>query len=152
MTSSVPYIRVERPDSQLDMTNEVFDLEGSVRTLLDAVGGLPENEIDTQSRLTFEVCIDGRRYILSIVESGVEDGGQPCRLSPREQEIVRLIAKGFPTKTIASELGLRPCTVSTYTKRIYLKLKVNSRAEMVAKVLHEPSLFRYHLRPAERAS
>jgi DNA-binding NarL/FixJ family response regulator len=90
--------------------------------------------------MVFELCLDGRNYTVSIVGFSAEDGDQRPHLSPRELDIARLIAKGMPTKTIALMLGLRPCTVSTYTKRIYLKLNVNSRAEMVAKMLNEYGL------------
>jgi DNA-binding NarL/FixJ family response regulator len=56
-------------------------------------------------------------------------------LSHREQEIVRLISKGLPNKTIALKLAISPYTVSTYLRRIFLKLNVRSRSEMVAKIL-----------------
>jgi two-component system, NarL family, nitrate/nitrite response regulator NarL len=58
-------------------------------------------------------------------------------LSPREQEIARLIAKGLPNKTIAAVLDISPWTVSTHLRRIFTKLGVSSRAEMVAQVLKE---------------
>ena len=57
------------------------------------------------------------------------------RLSPREREIVRLIAKGLPTKAIAASLDISLWTVATHLRRIFMKLGVNSRAEMVARVL-----------------
>ncbi|MBI5668079.1 MAG: response regulator transcription factor [Chloroflexi bacterium] len=84
-------------------------------------------------RLSFDIHLDGYHYTVWIVQS--ERDPRP-QLSPREWEIAHLISKGLPTKAIASALRLRPCTVSTYTKRIYLKLNVNSRAEMVAKILN----------------
>jgi DNA-binding CsgD family transcriptional regulator len=58
-------------------------------------------------------------------------------LSPREQEIARLVAKGLPNKTIAAVLDISPWTVSTHMRRIFTKLGVSSRAEMVAHVLKE---------------
>jgi DNA-binding CsgD family transcriptional regulator len=61
-------------------------------------------------------------------------------LSPREQEIARLIIRGLPNKTIASVLDISPWTVGTYIKRIFAKLNVNTRAEMVAKLLREDLL------------
>jgi two-component system nitrate/nitrite response regulator NarL len=53
-------------------------------------------------------------------------------LSPREQEIVRLVSSGHPNKTIAHKLAISQHTVNTHVRRIFLKLGVNSRAEMVA--------------------
>lgn len=53
-------------------------------------------------------------------------------LSPREQEIVRLVAAGRPNKTIAKILEISPWTVNTHIRRVFAKMKVSSRAEMVA--------------------
>lgn len=55
-------------------------------------------------------------------------------LSPREQEIVRLVAAGHPNKVIAAVLDISYWTVGTHLRRIFGKLGVTSRAAMVAKV------------------
>lgn len=56
-------------------------------------------------------------------------------LSPREQEIVRLVSNGHPNKAIARELAISQHTVNTHVRRIFDKLGVSSRAEMVAYAL-----------------
>ena len=56
-------------------------------------------------------------------------------LSPREQEIVRMVIKGHPNKTIAAVLEISTWTVATYLRRIYARLGVGTRASMVARVL-----------------
>ena len=56
-------------------------------------------------------------------------------LSPREQEIARMIAKGYANKTIAAVLDISVWTVSTHLRRIFAKLGVTSRAAMVTKML-----------------
>ena len=53
-------------------------------------------------------------------------------LSPREQEIVRLVAIGYPNKTIAAILDISPWTVATHIRRIFGKLAVHGRAAMIA--------------------
>ena len=53
-------------------------------------------------------------------------------LSPREQEIVYLVSNGLPNKGIARKLAISQHTVNTHVRRIFDKLGVNSRAEMVA--------------------
>jgi DNA-binding CsgD family transcriptional regulator len=58
-------------------------------------------------------------------------------LSPREQEISRMVAKGYANKTIAAVLDISSWTVSTYIRRIFAKLWVGSRAAMVARLLEE---------------
>jgi len=56
-------------------------------------------------------------------------------LSPREYEVARMVARGYPNKTIASVLEISSWTVSTHLRRIFAKLDVTSRAAMVAKLL-----------------
>jgi DNA-binding CsgD family transcriptional regulator len=49
-------------------------------------------------------------------------------LSPREIEVLRLIAAGLPTAEIAEQLYLSPRTVTTHLASIYNKLGFNSRS------------------------
>lgn len=56
-------------------------------------------------------------------------------LSPREQEVLDCLARGFLYKEIAEKLGISYETVHTYIRRIYEKLQVRSRTEAVAKFL-----------------
>lgn len=87
---------------------------------------------------------DGRQVLLEIELNGVvcrlvevtpPDEERPA-LSPREQEIVRMVAKGYGNKTIARVLDISCWTVSTYLRRIFAKLNVGTRAAMVAKAHH----------------
>lgn len=55
-------------------------------------------------------------------------------LSPREEEVLRLLAKGHRSKEIADQLGVGVGTVNTYVRHIYEKLHVRSRAEAVARL------------------
>jgi DNA-binding CsgD family transcriptional regulator len=52
-------------------------------------------------------------------------------LSPREQEIARMVARGYANKTIASVLEISSWTVASHLRRIFVKLGVSSRAAMV---------------------
>ena len=56
-----------------------------------------------------------------------EDAG----LSPRESEVLSLIAKGFSFGEIAKLLGVSQHTITTHVKKIYQKLVVHSRGEAV---------------------
>jgi DNA-binding NarL/FixJ family response regulator len=58
-------------------------------------------------------------------------------LSPREQEVLDSLAKGFLYKEIAEKLGISYETVHTYIRRIYEKLQVRTRTEAVAKFLKQ---------------
>jgi DNA-binding CsgD family transcriptional regulator len=61
-------------------------------------------------------------------------------LSPREEEIARMVAAGYPNKTIAAVLDISSWTVGTHLRRVFAKLGVGSRAAMVARLLEEGSL------------
>lgn len=50
-------------------------------------------------------------------------------LTPRETEVLRLIAKGFTAQQVAATLSISPHTAAGYVKDIYRKLSVSSRAE-----------------------
>jgi DNA-binding NarL/FixJ family response regulator len=54
-------------------------------------------------------------------------------LSPREREVLDLLAMGFIYKEIGSKLNIGPETVRTYVKNICQKMHVRSRLEAVAK-------------------
>lgn len=56
-------------------------------------------------------------------------------LTPREQEVIDLLAKGYLYKEIAEQLKISYGTVHTYVERIFKKLHVRSRAQAVAKYL-----------------
>ena len=51
-------------------------------------------------------------------------------LSPREKQLVLLLLRGMTLRQAAPELGLTVSTVATYSKSIYKKLGINSRAEL----------------------
>ncbi len=50
-------------------------------------------------------------------------------LSEREMEVLRLASKGLTYQETATVLGLTVNTVGTYTRRVYTKLAVSSRAQ-----------------------
>jgi DNA-binding NarL/FixJ family response regulator len=52
-------------------------------------------------------------------------------LTPREIDVVRLIAKGLSNKEIAARLGIADGTVKIHLHNIYEKVKINRRAELV---------------------
>ena len=61
---------------------------------------------------------------------------QGDELSPREQEVLELLARGYLYKEIAERLNISVPTVNTYIRRMYEKLHVRSRAQAVAKYAH----------------
>jgi DNA-binding NarL/FixJ family response regulator len=81
-----------------------------------------EQWIDKQlSNLALESLL--RRETAGRARSGV--------LSPRETEIVRMVAGGLGNKELAERLGVSEGTIKIHLHNIYKKLKVHSRLELV---------------------
>jgi DNA-binding NarL/FixJ family response regulator len=59
----------------------------------------------------------------------------PEQLTPRQEEILGLMARGFVAKEIAQKLGISFDTVRFHLKDIYAKLHVRSKTEAVVKYL-----------------
>jgi DNA-binding NarL/FixJ family response regulator len=78
-----------------------------------------------------------RKVVQSFRRSGSETDGTND-LSPREREVLELLARGYLYKEIAERLTISVPTVSTYIRRIYEKLHVRSRAQAVAIFAHLP--------------
>lgn len=51
-------------------------------------------------------------------------------LTPRECEVVKLVLRGYSTKSISQALGISPGTVKVHRENIYGKLAVSSQAEL----------------------
>ncbi len=74
---------------------------------------------------------------LSIRASGGRSQGTDL-LSPREAQILQLIARGLTNRTIAREIGIAPRTADQHVHNIFVKVGVRSRAEAVRYALeHE---------------
>jgi DNA-binding NarL/FixJ family response regulator len=74
-----------------------------------------------------------RKVVQSFKQAEVPSGQE---LSPREQEVLGLLARGYLYKEIAERLNISVPTVNTYVRRMYEKLHVRSRAQAVAKYAH----------------
>ncbi len=105
-----------------------------LRRLIDQTG-LPPSTADPPSseEVVVGVEVDGVTYALVRLAHQHDTG--MSSLSPREREIVRLVAKGLPNKAIAAVLEVSTWTVATHLRRVFAKLGVNTRSEMVAQAL-----------------
>lgn len=57
------------------------------------------------------------------------------KLTPKQNEILSYLAKGMSNKAIAETLGITEGTVKMHVTQVYSKLGVQSRAELLARVL-----------------
>jgi len=74
----------------------------------------------------------GEYYSTAILEFCKKTKNTFVKLSRREEQIIKLIAKGTENQNIAKVLFLSPETVKTHKRNIKLKLKLNNNAEIVA--------------------
>lgn len=118
---------------------EWTELSREIRCLVQQlVGRMAEHDGDPDDKVILDVEVDGVRCVL--VRRPPEPGRIDAPLSPREREIARMVAKGYPNKVIARVLEISTWTVSTHLRRIFAKLAVSSRAAMVAHLLEEGQL------------
>jgi len=73
-----------------------------------------------------------RRLLTHFQTSAAENGPS---LTPRETEILTLIAKGLSNRAAAETLGLSRATVRTHLEHIYAKLDVSNRTEAVTEAI-----------------
>ena len=69
--------------------------------------------------------------IANLRESLEESQAPPVSLTPRETEVVRLVAAGLRNKAIAGLLGITEVTVKNHIARIMRKLSVSSRMDIL---------------------
>jgi DNA-binding CsgD family transcriptional regulator len=129
-TSSRSLSSVERPEPApedlirllISLSNPAVIEESADRKQ----NGPPSEEI------LLDIDVDGARFLLVRLPKA----NRPrIQLSPREQEIVRMVAQGHSNKVIADVLSISSWTVCTHLRRIFAKLGVGSRAAMVARLL-----------------
>jgi DNA-binding NarL/FixJ family response regulator len=72
---------------------------------------------------------DVSRIVVGVYLSGAELPGDP--LTPRERQILQLIAEGKTTKEVAALLGLSTKTAESYRTRIMEKLDIHQTAGLV---------------------
>ena len=78
-----------------------------------------------------------RKVVQSFYQSPAERA-ETEGLSPREREVLELLARGYFYKEITEALSISMSTVNTHVRRIYEKLHVHSRAQAVAKLTEMP--------------
>lgn len=99
--------------------------------LPNAVNAVIEGRIFFSSKIS-EVVLQG--YLRAIADESKRD---ERALTPREREVLQLLAEGKSSKEIASKLGSSPSTVETQRANIMRKLGLHSVAELVRYAIRE---------------
>ena len=139
MSSRLP----RKQDRALTAPAKIDETDHMVRALIrhvtenaDSFGSSDPEEMN----VLLDTEVDGVRCLLVSVEPAPEAEEAATQrgkvlLSPREEEIARMVAAGYPNKTIAAVLDISSWTVGTHLRRVFAKLGVGSRAAMVASLL-----------------
>jgi DNA-binding NarL/FixJ family response regulator len=93
------------------------------RELIDAIHSVHHGNTVLQSSVS--------RKLSQRLTSGGARAAHASDLTPRELEVLRLIAHGLPNKQIAAELGISLRTVEGHLNNIFGKLGVASRTEAI---------------------
>jgi two-component system nitrate/nitrite response regulator NarL len=86
-------------------------------------------------------CARGERYVPAQLAGGLaaevhqRARGEAALLSPRESEVVRMIAEGLSVPQMAKRLHLAPTTVRSHVQNLYEKLGVSDRGAAVAEAM-----------------
>lgn len=152
--AAVPLIRARRPDvAVIDAMLPGLDGLGIVRALRDDPGPtrfvmltatLDARNVAAAMNLGVRAVVFKDLPVATLVECirTVHAGGtwqaapsligdEASQLTAREAEIVRMIADGLRNKEIAAELGISDGTVKVHLHRIYEKLGVDGRVELI---------------------
>jgi DNA-binding NarL/FixJ family response regulator len=81
-----------------------------------------------------------RRRVVVMQRCATTQGRQLGILSPREVQVLTMVARGQTNGEIAAMLLLSPETVKSHLARVFLKLEVSDRAEAVAVAIQEGML------------
>jgi two-component system response regulator NreC len=137
-------IRDAVPDTKV-LVLTMHESDQMVRRALDAgaSGYLLKSDLTDSLRQAVKAVAEGERFLAPKVSEIVLHGflrtksqhqhGERAgtRTTPREIEIIRLLAEGKTNKEIASLLGIAVRTVETHRSRIMLKLGLHSLAELI---------------------
>lgn len=125
----------------LTMYNDPAYLQQALR--VGAAGYIPKQAADADLLTALQVVVRGEVYVhssmtkallndlLTTPEERAAQGDVWDELSPREQEVLRLVAMGYTSAEIAQRLHLSPKTVDTYRARGMEKLGLRTRAALV---------------------
>ena len=130
-TAAKPILAREPTAAVEDLLREILERLDHTR---EAPGQAPEHA-NGAGTVVLDVQVDGIAY--KLLRDATPVAQHRAVLSPREQEIVRLVAKGLPSKAIADVLDMSTWTVGTHLRRVFAKLGVGTRAEMIARVLED---------------
>ena len=136
--STLEKVRDGHPDARVLMLS-MHDQPGYVKRAIElgAAGYVLKNIGRKELVAALEVVMAGGTYLPpELMEPFLAElggrAGPIGSLSPRERQVLQLVADGNENKQIARHLGIAEPTVKTYLRGVFTRLDVSSRAEAVA--------------------
>jgi two-component system response regulator NreC len=134
---AIPQLRAEMPDTQivvLTMQENPGFAQAALRA--GALGYVLKEAADAELMTAVVAAAEGRTYLnpelgAKLAAQPPEDATRPDGLSPREVEVLRLIALGHTNTEIAESLFLSVRTVESHRSHIQHKVGVTTRADLV---------------------
>lgn len=111
----------------------IFDKDGSVKHVFEIIIQITDKKKDEKRRRKYIESLEETLRELNATEnidhgkSAVE--GRDIALTLREQEVLRLITRGFSNREIADILCICSDTVKTHVRNIFSKLDVTDRTQ-----------------------
>lgn len=108
-----------------------FGTSADLKKAMDggAAGALIKNSSQNEIIAAIRGAVVGERTVSSEIRHTLRDLQSIPELSPRQLEILNLIAKGFSNSEIAGIAGISLETVKDHIKKILMRLGVSSRTE-----------------------
>jgi two-component system response regulator NreC len=127
-------LRESAPETQIVLLTMERDLTLARRALDDgALGYLFKDAAHLELIEAVRAAAEGRQYLPAAVAAGLaksRENGERQPLSPRETEVLRLMALGHTNREIGEQLGLSIRTVETHRAHIQQKLGLSSRPDL----------------------
>lgn len=127
-------LRESAPETQIVLLTMERDLTLARRALDDgALGYLFKDAAHLELIEAVRAAAEGRQYLPAAVAAGLaksKESGESQPLSPRETEVLRLMALGHTNREIGEQLDLSIRTVETHRSHIQQKLGLSSRPEL----------------------
>ncbi len=128
-------LRAQAPKTEIVvLTMEESPLFAQQAIEAGAIGYVLKDRADSELITAIRCAARGEEYISHRVAAGLEALRKAIdrdALTPREIEVVRLIALGYTSAEIAGKLHLSRRTVETHRARIFNRLGLRTRAELV---------------------
>ncbi|HTU98817.1 MAG TPA: response regulator transcription factor [Solirubrobacteraceae bacterium] len=135
---TIPQLRADAPETQivvLTMQENPAFAQAALRA--GAVGYVLKDAADSELMTAVVSAAEGRTYLnpelgARLAAQPADSDGRPDNLSPREVEVLKLIALGHTNGEIASSLFLSVRTVESHRAHIQQKVGLTTRAELVS--------------------